>query len=225
MSTKIRGGERGLHGLERGIIRRVKGPLEGVAEEFPAEVGQEFVLVLQQKILQSLRPRELASVGQPQQTRRGGRSTKGHGGPAVSVETVVEPAVSQQAHDEHVAGAQEQLASQQNLAVWLQCDRLDDLRAAKGLEYDAPDMPDFPEGKATYQIVGIQPAAEELAPIQALHDLYNSEFERLKTAYVGRERARIEHEAYLKANPQQPKDITLNFWRSDKPTSAKGGAK
>jgi hypothetical protein len=104
-------------------------------------------------------------------------------------------------------------------------DRMTDLRAAKELEYDAPDMPDFPEGKATYQIVGIQPAAEELVPIQSLHDLYNSEHERLTTAYEGRERARIAHEAYLKAHPPRPKNITLNFWRSDRPTFAKGGAK
>jgi hypothetical protein len=37
--------------------------------------------------------------------------------------------------------------------------------------------------------------------IQSLHDLYNNEYARLKTAYEGRERARIEREAYLKANP------------------------
>lgn len=98
-------------------------------------------------------------------------------------------------------------------------DRMSELRAAKGLEYDAPDMPDFPEGKATYQIVGNQPTAEELVAIQSLHDLYNSEFERLKTAYEGREKARIQREAELKANPPKPQDITLNYWRTEKPAS------
>jgi hypothetical protein len=90
-------------------------------------------------------------------------------------------------------------------------DRMTELYAAKGREYDAPDLPDFPDGKATFQIIGEQPAAEELVAVQSLHDLYNSENERLKTAFEGRERARIEREEYLKANPPQPKDITLNY--------------
>ena len=106
-------------------------------------------------------------------------------------------------------------------------DRMSELYAAKGREYDAPDLPDFLEGKATFQIIGdTKPTAEELVVIQSLHDLYNSELERLKTAYKGRERARIVREEYLKANPPQPKDITLNFWRTEKPaTNVKGKSK
>jgi hypothetical protein len=104
-------------------------------------------------------------------------------------------------------------------------ERMSELQTAKGLEYDAPDMPEFAEGKATFQIVGKQPAAGDLVPIQALHDLYNSELARLKTAYEGREAARIERETYLKAHPPQPKDITLNYSRIEKPASKqKGGA-
>ena len=90
----------------------------------------------------------------------------------------------------------------------------------------APDMPEFPTGAATFIVVGDTPDDPEiLAPIQALHDVYNNEFERLKSAYEGRERARIEQEAFLKANPPQPKDITLKFWRSERPAPAKGGVK
>lgn len=104
-------------------------------------------------------------------------------------------------------------------------DRMSELQTAKGGEYDAPDMPKFAKGKATFQIVGKQPAAEDLVPIRALHELYNSELARLKTAYEGREAARIEREAYLKAHPPQPKDITLNYWRVEQPASKrKGGA-
>ena len=106
-------------------------------------------------------------------------------------------------------------------------DRMAELYAAKGREYDAPDLPFFPEGKATFEIAGeSQPTAEELVVIQSIHDIYNSELERLKTAYEGRERARIEREEYLKANPPQPKDITLNFWRTEKPVAnGKGESK
>lgn len=106
-------------------------------------------------------------------------------------------------------------------------DRMAELYAAKGREYDAPDLPEFAEGKATFQVAGDrQPTVEEMAVIQSLHDIYNSELERLKTAYEGRERARIEREEYLKANPPQPQDITLNFWRTEKPAAnGKGESK
>jgi hypothetical protein len=105
-------------------------------------------------------------------------------------------------------------------------DHMAELYAAKGREYGAPDLPEFPEGKASFQIIGKQPDAENLAPIQALHDLYNSEYERLKTACEGRERARFEQEAYLKRNPTHPKNITLNYWRTETPaTTGKGESK
>jgi hypothetical protein len=104
-------------------------------------------------------------------------------------------------------------------------DRMTAMLASRGREYHPPVIPGFPAGPATYAIVGTAPAAELLMPIQALHDLYNNEYERLKTAYEGRERARIEREAYLKAHPPQPRDITLNYWRTEKPAAVKGRAK
>lgn len=105
-------------------------------------------------------------------------------------------------------------------------DRMTELYAAKGREFDAPVMPVFVKGKATFQISGdTKPTAEEMVVIQSLHDIYNSELERLKAAREGRESARIEQEEYLKAHPPQPKDITLNYWRTEKPaTKGKGGA-
>ena len=114
------------------------------------------------------------------------------------------------------------------MMAWSKVDieRMAEIWASRGLQYDPPEIPDLPEGKATFQVVGEQPDAEKVAPIQALHDIYNSEYERLKTASEGRERARIEREEYLKANPPQPKDIILNFWRTEKPAAnGKGAAK
>lgn len=99
--------------------------------------------------------------------------------------------------------------------------------SVRGIRRIAPEIPIFPEGKATFQIIGEQPAAEDLVAIRSLHDLYNSEHDRLLTAYQGREQARLQHEAYLKAHPPQPKDITLSYWRTEKPApaAAKGGAR
>jgi hypothetical protein len=64
-----------------------------------------------------------------------------------------------------------------------------------------------------------------LVPIQSLHDLYNSEFQRLKTAYDGRESSRLQHEAVLKANPPQPENITLSYWTTDEPAPVKATTK
>ena len=102
---------------------------------------------------------------------------------------------------------------------------MSEINAARLKAYGAPAPPPFPDGKASFEIIGASLPAEDLAPIQALHDLYNNEHARLKSAFEGRERARLEREAYLKANPPQPKDITMDYWRIERPAPAKGGAK
>ena len=101
-----------------------------------------------------------------------------------------------------------------------------DFQASHDRPCEAPVMPDFPDGKATFSVIGDPPAdVEILIPIQALHDIYNNEIVRLKAAYEGRERARLQREADLKANPPRPKNITLNYWRAERPALAKGGTK
>lgn len=103
-------------------------------------------------------------------------------------------------------------------------DRMTELHGGSGREYNVPEMPDFIARPATFGFVGKQPAEDELAVIQALHDLYNSNLAELKTAHEGRELARAQREAYLKAHPPQPKNITLNYWRTEKPATTRKGA-
>jgi hypothetical protein len=88
-----------------------------------------------------------------------------------------------------------------------------------------PEIPVFPEGKASFVVTSGQPSAATLASIQSLHDLYNTDYDKLKTAYDGRERFRLQHEAELKANPPKPKDIVLNHWNIGGPGKIQGGAK
>jgi hypothetical protein len=97
----------------------------------------------------------------------------------------------------------------------------------RGVPYTPPNPPAFPNGPATFQVVGELPAPEALVPIQSLHDLYNQKQVELLAAYQGREQARLQKEEELRLNPPQPQDITLNFWRTEKPAKAaqKGGAK
>ena len=97
--------------------------------------------------------------------------------------------------------------------------------AKHGPEYGISKAPELPAGKATFAIISEKTPPDTLASIQALHDLYNNEHDRLNAAYEGREHARIQQEAELKAHPPKPKDIVLNYWRIEKPAAVKGGAK
>jgi hypothetical protein len=91
---------------------------------------------------------------------------------------------------------------------------------------DGPQLPDFPNGKATFTLSDDAPADPQLlAPFQALHDIYNNEQPRLLHAWQGRERARLQREAEFKANPPQSRDVTIRYWRTKLPAPVKGGAK
>jgi hypothetical protein len=94
-------------------------------------------------------------------------------------------------------------------------DRLSALFASKGKTYTAPQIPIFPEGKATFQIIGEPPMPSDLTALQSLHDIYNVEHARLREAYESRLKTSLEREAFQKAHPPQPKNITLSYWRID----------
>jgi hypothetical protein len=95
-------------------------------------------------------------------------------------------------------------------------DRMTSARAAKVGKYVPPVIPAFPQGPATFQIEGVPPDAEEIAVIQSLHELYNTNHEELISAFQGREQARLAREAYLKAHPPQPKDIVIDYWTTER---------
>jgi hypothetical protein len=83
-----------------------------------------------------------------------------------------------------------------------------------GREYEEPQAPELPVGEPGFVLVEGDPNdAEGLAPIRGLHELYKTEAARLAAAYAGRERARAEQEAYLKAHPPVPEDIVINYWK------------
>lgn len=104
-------------------------------------------------------------------------------------------------------------------------DKLTQFALTHGSETQAPDIPEFSAGNAAFEIISGNPDPETLASIQSLHDLYNTEYDRLLTAFQGRERARLAREAWLKAHPPQPKDIVINFWRTETPAPRKGAAR
>ncbi len=99
-----------------------------------------------------------------------------------------------------------------------------DIDRKTGFLIAAPVIPAFPQGAADFRLEGAHPDADDLAAIQCLHNLYNENLPDLKIAYRGREDARIAREAYLKAHPPKPRDITMNYWRTEEP-APKGGGK
>jgi hypothetical protein len=81
-----------------------------------------------------------------------------------------------------------------------------------GVSYTEPEVPEIPAGDAAYQITEGDTTNEEgIALMDGLHELYRNEKDRLIAAYEGREQARKDREAYLKAHPPQPKDTVIRY--------------
>jgi len=100
---------------------------------------------------------------------------------------------------------------------------ISDIPTTRGRDLALTKAPALPAGKATFAVLSENPDPATLASIQSLHDLYNNQHDQLLTAYQGREQARIQLEAELKAHPPKPKNIVLNYWRTQTP--GKGGAR
>jgi hypothetical protein len=76
------------------------------------------------------------------------------------------------------------------------------------------ETPELPVGEPAFVITeGNQGEAEQMALIEGLHELYSNEKEILDAAYLGREQAEAERRAHLEANPPQPEDVVIHFWR------------
>jgi hypothetical protein len=89
-----------------------------------------------------------------------------------------------------------------------------------GSECQAPEYPNLPSDGPAFVVTEGDPgdtAAMDL--ITGLHELYKVEGTRLKAAYEAREQARIEREAYLRANPPQPQDVTIRVWKRETPSA------
>ncbi len=96
--------------------------------------------------------------------------------------------------------------------------------AGTGREYKAPVIPELSNEQAAYAIHEGNPDAGLLMAIDSLHEILNHDGAELRRAYEGRARAAKEREDYLKANPPQPQDITVNFWPIEKPATGEKGA-
>jgi hypothetical protein len=82
-------------------------------------------------------------------------------------------------------------------------------------EWEAPEIPEFPEGDASFVVVEGQPEPGDMEPFESLIKLYRKDKARLKHAYEMRmaeaERQRLER----LADPPELKNLNIRYWRLD----------
>lgn len=101
--------------------------------------------------------------------------------------------------------------------------RLSRMMERVGKEYVPPEIPELPNEKAAYLVQKGNPDDDLRVALDSLHEILNHDNAELRRAYEGRQRATKEREEFLKANPPQPQDIILNFWRIEKPAGQEKG--
>lgn len=80
--------------------------------------------------------------------------------------------------------------------------------------FPAPEHPTLPETEAAYVVTsGNAENDKALEIITALHEIYLGQKEELQVAREKRMKYAREANAWRKANPPQPKDINVSFWR------------
>jgi hypothetical protein len=91
-------------------------------------------------------------------------------------------------------------------------------------EYNPPEIPPLQDlaagGPAFVVTEGDTLDAEAMELVKGMHSLYQIEGKRMEEAYHARVKAYEERKAFLLANPPKPKDVTIQFWKREKPSPA-----
>lgn len=102
--------------------------------------------------------------------------------------------------------------------------RWKEMAEAQGIEYKGPEIPEIPEmkdladGGPAFVVVEGDAKSPAMDTLEQIHDLYRKEGTRMEAAYHARVKAHAERKAYLLANPPKPKDVTIQFWKRNKPS-------
>lgn len=99
----------------------------------------------------------------------------------------------------------------------------------RGAPYTEPTIPELPDLEASGPAYLIAENADDetgdpgaLASLERLHVLYAEEGDRMAAAYAAREEARETRKAELLANPPEPEDVIIRFWKRSPETSGSG---
>ena len=100
---------------------------------------------------------------------------------------------------------------------------IDSARLPEDSPYRIPE--DLPAEPGSYYVIhGDLANAAAFEGITALHELYRSDYDRLKAAYELRKENRQAYEAALRANPPVPEDIVL-YYSKMLPEQSEGGSR
>jgi hypothetical protein len=83
---------------------------------------------------------------------------------------------------------------------------------------EIPIMPDEAVGGAHFEVVEGNKQSQAYATLEQIHLLYRKEGKKLQRECLAREKAQAARKAFLLANPQQPKDVTIQFWHRETPS-------
>lgn len=102
--------------------------------------------------------------------------------------------------------------------------RLEQLAHSKGRDFVQPNLAEIPEGQDFVVTKGDANDAQKMQLIRDLHTLGAAEGPRMEAAYLAREQARTQREAYLRAHPPRPEDIVIRVWQRNQLPSAQDGS-
>jgi len=126
----------------------------------------------------------------------------------------------------YLAGISELQKGEKRFSSVMGIGNTDSARLPEDSPYRIPEH--LPAEPGTYRVIqGNSTNAKAFEGIDAYHELYRTNYNRLREAYELREQRRQEREAELRANPPNPEDIVLHFWKiqpkRSQPQQAEGG--
>lgn len=100
----------------------------------------------------------------------------------------------------------------------IQTAAMQNFAARAGRQYEPPTIPPLPDlaaGGPTFQLVAGSQESPAMDTLEQVHDLFRKEGERMAAEYAARKQAEAERKAELLANPPQPSDVTIRYWKDN----------
>ncbi len=102
------------------------------------------------------------------------------------------------------------------------------MAARVGREVEEPHIPALPAlatAGPSFALVEGDVESPAFDTLEQIHDLFRKSGDVLKEQYLAREQARQERKAFLLANPEEPKDVTIRVWRRSANNSQMEGSR
>lgn len=90
------------------------------------------------------------------------------------------------------------------------------LATQSGVAYVAPAIPVLPDvnaGGPSFHVVAGAPEGPAMDVLEQIHDLFRKEGARMTAGHLARQQAEADRKAQLLANPPEPADVTIRYWK------------